>query len=73
MKTLKFNAPSGIALLFICVAANAITKPTAGKPTKDDVVKNIHRCHYQRAMSAILTNVLADDLQFGIQRCQAKT
>ncbi len=39
---------SGIALLFICVAANAITKPTAGKPAKDDVAKNIHRYHYQQ-------------------------
>ncbi len=68
MKTLK-SMLSGIALLFICVAVNAITKPTTGKPTKDEVVK-IYIDAITSGNVSNLTNVLADDLQFDIQRGQ---
>ncbi|HZY35281.1 MAG TPA: hypothetical protein VFE53_01455 [Mucilaginibacter sp.] len=68
MKTLK-SMLAGIALLFICVAANAITKPTAGKPTKDDVVK-IYIDAITSGNVSNLNYALADDLQFDIQRGQ---
>ena len=58
---------AGITLLFICVAANAITKPTTGKLTRDDVVK-IYIDATTNGNVSKLDNVLADDMQFNIQR-----
>lgn len=58
---------AGIALLFICVAANAITKPAAGKLTRDEVVK-IYIDAITSGNVSNLNNVLADDLQFNIPR-----
>ena len=58
---------AGIALLLISVAANAITKPAAGKLTRDEVVK-IYIGATTSGNVSNLNNVLADDLQFDIQR-----
>ena len=58
---------AGIALLFICAAANAITKPATGKLTRDEVVK-IYIDASTGGNVSNLNNVLADDLQFNIQR-----
>jgi hypothetical protein len=58
---------AGIALLFVCVAANAITKPTTGKLTRDEVVK-IYIDATTSGNVSNLNNVLADDLRFNIQR-----
>ena len=66
MKPLK-SMLAGIALLFICAAANAITKPTTGKLTRDEVVK-IYIDAATSGNVSNLNNVLADDLQFNIQR-----
>ena len=66
MKTLK-SMLAGIALLFICAAANAISKPTTGKLTRDDVVK-IYIDATTSGNVSNLNNVLADDLQFNVQR-----
>jgi Putative lumazine-binding len=66
MRILKSMLP-GIALLFICVAANAINKPTTGKLTRDEVVKIYIDATISGNVSN-LNNVLADDLQFDIQR-----
>ena len=66
MRTLK-SILAGIALLFICVAANAITKPTTGKLTKDEVLK-IYIDATTNGNAGKLDNVLADDLQFYLQR-----
>src|SRR5271170_2561384 len=66
MKTLK-SMLAGIALLLICVAANAITKPATGKLTRDEVVK-IYIDATTSGNVSKLDNVLADDLQFDIQR-----
>ena len=66
MKPLK-SMLAGIALLFICAAANAITKPTTGKLTRDEVVK-IYIDATTSGNVSNLNNVLADDLQFDIQR-----
>ena len=66
MKTLK-SMLAGIALLFICAAANAITKPATGKLTRDEVVK-IYIDATTSGNVSNLNNVLADDLQFNIQR-----
>jgi len=60
---------AGIALLFICAAANAITKPATGKLTRDEVVK-IYIDATTSGNVSNLNNVLADDLQFNIQRGQ---
>ena len=68
MKTLK-SMLAGIALLFICVAANAITKPTVGKLTRDEVVK-IYIDATTSGNVRNLNTVLDDDLQFDIQRGQ---
>ena len=68
MKTLK-SMLAGIALLFICAAANAITKPATGKLTRDEVVK-IYIDATTSGNVSNLNNVLADDLQFNIQRGQ---
>ena len=66
MRTLK-SILAGIALLFICVAANAITKPTTGKLTRDEVLK-IYIDATTNGNAGKLDNVLADDLQFNLQR-----
>ncbi len=66
MKTLK-SILAGITLLFICVAANAITKPATGKLTRDEVVKIYIDATTSGNVSS-LDNVLADDLEFEIQR-----
>ena len=58
---------AGITLLFICVAANAITKPTSGKLTRDEAVK-IYIDATTSGNVSKLAGVLADDLQFDIQR-----
>ena len=60
---------AAIALLFICAAANAITKPATGKLTRDEVVK-IYIDATTSGNVSNLNNVLADDLQFNIQRGQ---
>ena len=66
MRTLK-SILAGIALLFICVAANAITKPATGKLTRDEVLK-IYIDATTNGNAGKLDNVLADDLQFYLQR-----
>jgi ethanolamine ammonia-lyase small subunit len=66
MKTLKSTLAS-ITLLFICVTGNAISKPTTGKLTRDDVVKTYIDAAISGNVSK-LNNVLADDLEFYIQR-----
>ncbi|HWD86896.1 MAG TPA: nuclear transport factor 2 family protein [Mucilaginibacter sp.] len=66
MKTLR-SMLGCIALLFICIAANAITKPATGKLTRDEVVK-IYIDAITNGNVSNLNNVLADDLQFDIQR-----
>ena len=66
MRTLK-SMLAGIALLLICVAANAITKPTTGKLTRDEVVK-IYIDATTSGNVSKLNNVFADDLEFYIQR-----
>jgi hypothetical protein len=66
MKTLK-SMLAGIALLFICLAANAITKPANSKPTKDDVLK-IYIDAITNGKISNLNNVLDDDMQFDMQR-----
>jgi len=58
---------AGITLLFICVAANAITKPSSGKLTRDEAVK-IYIDATTSGNVSKLAGVLADDLQFDIQR-----
>ncbi len=66
MKTLK-SMLTGIALLFICIAANATVKSTAGKPTKEDVIKT----YVDAITNAKINNldkVLDDNLQFNMQR-----
>ena len=68
MRTLK-SMLAGIALLIICVAANTISKPTTGKLTRDEVVK-IYIDAITSGNVSNLNNVLADDLQFNIQRGQ---
>ena len=65
-RTLK-SILAGIVLLFICVTANAITKPNTGKLTRDEVVK-IYIDATTGGNISNLNNVLADDLQFNIQR-----
>ena len=54
-------------MLFISVAANAITKPVAGKLTRDEVVK-IYIDATTSGNVTKLENVLSDDLQFNIER-----
>jgi ketosteroid isomerase-like protein len=66
MRTLK-STLAGITLLFICVAANAITKPATGKLTREEVVK-IYIDATTSGNVSNLDNVLADDLEFDIQR-----
>jgi len=66
MRMLK-SMLAGISLLFICAAAQAITKPAAGKLTRDEVVKIYIDATISGNVSK-LENVLADDLQFTIQR-----
>ena len=66
MRTLK-SMLAGIALLFICVAANAITNPATGKLTRDEVIK-IYIDATTSGNVSKLNNVFADDLEFYIQR-----
>ena len=66
MKTLK-SMLTGFVLLFICGAANAIPKHTVDKLTRDEVVKIYIDATISGNVSK-LENVLADDLQFTIQR-----
>ena len=66
MKTLK-SMLAGIALLFVCLAANAVTQPANGKPTKDDVVK-MYIDAITNGKISNLNNVLDDDMQFNMQR-----
>jgi len=66
MKNLK-SLLSAVALLFICVAANATVKPIADKPTKDDVI-NIYIDAVAHGKPAGLANLINDQLQFNIQR-----
>ena len=66
MRTLKLML-AGIALLFICAAANAITKPATGKLSRDEVVK-IYIDATTSGNVSKLNNVLADDLEFYLQR-----
>ncbi|MFI5159334.1 MAG: nuclear transport factor 2 family protein [Sphingobacteriales bacterium] len=66
MKTLR-SMLAGVALLFICAAANAITKPAAGKLTRDEVVK-IYIDAITNGNVSKLNNILADDFQFYIKR-----
>ena len=66
MRTLK-SILGGIALLFISAAGNAITKPATGKLTRDEVVK-IYIDATTSGNVSKLNNVLADDLEFYIQR-----
>ncbi len=66
MKTLK-SMISAIALLFVCVAANATVKPVADKPTKNDVV-SMYIDATINAKTSNLYNITDDGLQFSIQR-----
>lgn len=66
MGTLK-SILAGIALLFICAAGNAISKPATGKLTRDEVVK-IYIDATTSGNVIKLNNVLADELEFYIQR-----
>jgi hypothetical protein len=66
MTTLK-SMLTGIALLFVCVAANAASKPTNDKPTKDDVV-NVYIDAITHGKTTDLIKYLDDDMQFNIQR-----
>src|SRR5580698_6803474 len=66
MRPLK-SMLAGVALVFICVTANAITKPAIGKLTRDEVVKIYLDANTGGDVSK-LDNELADDLQFNIQR-----
>ncbi|WP_259071453.1 nuclear transport factor 2 family protein [Mucilaginibacter sp. X4EP1] len=66
MKTLK-SVLTGIALLFICVAANATVKPIADKPTKTDII-NIYIDAITHGKVNTLANVLDDAMEYDIQR-----
>ena len=66
MKTLK-SMLTGIALLFICVAASATVKQSADKPTKSDVV-NTYIDAIAHGKTDNLSNILDDGLQFNIVR-----
>jgi len=66
MKTLK-SALTAVALLLICVAANASVKFNADKPTKDDVV-NLYIGAIANGKTSNLNNILDEGLQFNILR-----
>jgi hypothetical protein len=66
MKTLK-SMLTGVALLFICVAASATVKQSADKPTKNDVV-NAYIDAIAHGKTDNLGNILDDGLQFNIVR-----
>ncbi|HEY2583552.1 MAG TPA: nuclear transport factor 2 family protein [Mucilaginibacter sp.] len=66
MKTLK-SALTAIALLFICVAANATAKPINGKPTKNDIV-NLYVDAIAHGKADVLDKIIDDGLQFDIVR-----
>jgi hypothetical protein len=66
MKTLK-SMLAGIALLFICVAANATVKPVNDKSPKTDVIDTyIDAIAHGKITN--LDNVLGDDMQYNMQR-----
>ena len=66
MKTLK-SAMMGIALLFVCVAANATTKPAAEKMTKDDVIR-VYTDAVANGKTSDLDRILDSSMQFNMQR-----
>ena len=66
MKTLK-SVLTGMALLFICVAANATIKSVDPKSVKDDVI-NTYIDAITHGKTANLANVLSDDMQYNMQR-----
>jgi ketosteroid isomerase-like protein len=66
MKTLK-SVVTGIALLFVCFAANAIVKPIADRPTKTDVI-NMYIDAITHGKADQLNNVLDDDIKFNVKR-----
>jgi hypothetical protein len=66
MKTLK-SMLTALALLFVCVAANATVKPHTGKPTKNDVV-NLYIDAIAHGKTNNLDNILDDGLQFNMVR-----
>ena len=67
MKTLK-SMLTGIALLFVCVAANATVKSvTKDKPTKTDVV-NMYIDAIAHGKTSTLENILDTDFQFNVKR-----
>jgi len=66
MKTLK-SILAGIALLFVCVAANATVKPTTDALTRDDVV-NIYIDAIAKGNISDLNKVLDDSFQYNMQR-----
>jgi len=66
MRTLE-SIFAGIALLFICTAANSVTKPATGKLTRDEVIK-IYIDAITSANVSKLNDLLDAELQFNIQR-----
>ena len=66
MRILK-SIQAGVTLLFICAAANAITRPATGKLTRDEVVK-IYIDDTISGNVSNLDNILADDFEFHIQK-----
>jgi hypothetical protein len=66
MKTLK-SVLTGIALLFICAAANATVHPIADKPTKTDII-NIYIDAITHGKVNTLANVLDDAVEYDVMR-----
>ncbi len=66
MKTLK-SVLTGIALLFICVAANATVKPIADKPTKTDII-NTYIDAITHGKTNNIEGVLDNSMEYDIQR-----
>ena len=66
MKTLK-SMLAGIALLFICVAANATVKTVNEKSPQTDVI-NTYIDAIAHGKITNLDNVLGDDMQYNMQR-----
>jgi len=66
MKTLK-SVLAGIALLFVCVAANAAVKPVTDALTRNDVV-NIYIDAITKGNTSDLGKVLDDSFHYDMQR-----
>jgi len=66
MKTLK-SVLTGIALLFICVAANATVNPIADKPTKTDVI-NTYIDAITHGKTNNIEGILDNSMEYDIQR-----